>query len=54
MVDPTAKTLANVAWFTEMQSFFDWLDERIKLGLFKVMSYEDMLRLHGYGPHIDS
>ena len=54
MVDPTRRKLADVAWFTEMQSFMDWLDERVKAGLFEVMSFEKMLGMHGHGPLIDS
>jgi len=53
MVDPTVRKLANVAWFIEMQSFMDWLDERVKAGLFEVMSFEQMLRMHGHGLLID-
>jgi hypothetical protein len=54
MVDPTVRKTAGLAWFTEMQSFMDWLDERVKAGLFEVMSFEKMLRMHGHGPLIDS
>jgi hypothetical protein len=54
MVDPTAKTLASLDWFTEMQSFMDWLDVRVQAGTFEVMSFEQMLRLHGFGPLIDA
>ncbi|MBN2570473.1 MAG: hypothetical protein JXB42_13685 [Deltaproteobacteria bacterium] len=54
MVDPKVRKTAGLAWFTEMQSFMDWLDERVKAGLFEVMSFEKMLRMHGHGPLIDS
>jgi hypothetical protein len=52
MVDPTAKTLASLDWFSEMQSFMDWLDVKVKAGTFEVMSFEKMLGLYGYGPLI--
>ena len=54
MVDPKARKTASLSWFTEMQSFMDWLDERVKAGLFEVMSFEKMLRMHGHGLLIDS
>ena len=54
MVDPTVRNTAGLAWFTEMQSFMGWLDERVKAGLFEVMSFEKMIRMHGHGSLIDS
>ena len=48
MVDPEAKAEppSGPQWFNEMVSFFGWLKEKEDAGLYKVIDYQDLVRMH--------